>query len=453
MRVGLGSMLRHLARRSIRGELAWVTAGQAAGFLGSVAGVAVLTKRMSASGYGELGLGVTLAGLAFMVVFNPLQNALMRFYSVFRDRGAVPTYYRLYRRVFLWGSGGVVALAAAFWAFSRVAWGGRWAPIALAASALGIANGYFFFHLGLHNALRRRAEVAIHMGLEPWLKIGLALACLALFGDSGAAALAGYCLADICLSGSLRFWAVRSAPIRQPWRESFAAPVERAELDEVLRYVLPYGGIAIATALSLYGDRWVLQGTFGARELGIYTALNQVAAAPGGLASGVISAFLVPIIFERAGDVGDLEKVKGSLRLTLAMTGVSALVFLPFLLVFYLFGGTILRVLTAPIYAEHQALLWLLGLGALAGQVGQSLSLFGQVYRRNERFVVPWTLNAVATIALSLWLGRAYGLIGFSAALLISNLLFALASGVIAWRLILEAREAVLSAAVPTTAG
>jgi hypothetical protein len=64
---------------------------------------------------------------------------------------------------------------------------------------------------------------------------------------------------------------------------------------------------------------------------------------------------------------------------------------------------------------------------ALTGfTVAQFVALSAYVLQRTKMVLLPWTLNAVLTIGLSLALGRLFGLRGVIAALVASDLAFAL---------------------------
>src|SRR3989344_8231249 len=102
---------------NVKGEVAWVLAGQVSAFAGGLVGVKLLTNVMPQEAYGELALGMSIAGLINMFLFGPLGQVILRYYSVSKDRGDQAAYYSLLRQLHLWlliamAVGGTVAVLA-----------------------------------------------------------------------------------------------------------------------------------------------------------------------------------------------------------------------------------------------------------------------------------------------------------------------------------------------------
>ena len=65
--------------RRLAGESAWIIAGQLAVVAGALVLVRVLTERLDPVQYGQLALGLTVAGLVNQVVMGGLATALAAF--------------------------------------------------------------------------------------------------------------------------------------------------------------------------------------------------------------------------------------------------------------------------------------------------------------------------------------------------------------------------------------
>ncbi|HEX9078711.1 MAG TPA: hypothetical protein VF795_03915, partial [Desulfuromonadaceae bacterium] len=85
------SLLERIVK--LRHEMAWIVAGQFFGFVGGFAGIKALTNIMGPKGYGELALGLTIAGLFNMYVYGPIANVVARFFAVYRERGRLGVYF------------------------------------------------------------------------------------------------------------------------------------------------------------------------------------------------------------------------------------------------------------------------------------------------------------------------------------------------------------------------
>ena len=63
-------------------ESGWIVFGQIVAVIGSLILVKVLTERLTPTQYGELALGLTVAGLVNQVVMGGISSGMSRFYSV-----------------------------------------------------------------------------------------------------------------------------------------------------------------------------------------------------------------------------------------------------------------------------------------------------------------------------------------------------------------------------------
>ncbi len=81
------SRLQRLGR-----EFCWVGLGQAAGALGAIAGVRLITHRLTPTAYGELALGMTVATLSQQTLLAPLSGASQRFFAPAQETGQISSY-------------------------------------------------------------------------------------------------------------------------------------------------------------------------------------------------------------------------------------------------------------------------------------------------------------------------------------------------------------------------
>ncbi len=101
MDVRLGSLLRTfvVAREGHIAEASWVATGQALSFLGGLIGIKLLTNVMSPESYGELALGLSIAGMVNMFLFGPLGQVVLRFHSICNEKGILDSYSRVLIRL------------------------------------------------------------------------------------------------------------------------------------------------------------------------------------------------------------------------------------------------------------------------------------------------------------------------------------------------------------------
>ena len=409
----IGISADRLAR--LRNEMAWVVAGQLLSFVGGFAGIKILTTVLGPQGYGELALGLTIAGLLNLALYGPASNVVARFFSICRERGELGIYFAALKRSHRWLASGVALLAAVAAGIAWVAGGGRWGGIVMAASLFGIVGGINASYLALQNAVRQRKIVALHQGADVWLRVAFAAAFLLAVPGSGTVALLGYAAGTLFVTVSQAIFVQRNDDIRAGWTAPAGEPErQRERLREFGRYAAPFVVWAGIAFVSIYGDRWVLQYLFGEREVGIYAALYQIAAAPVNLLVAVVNQLAVPIIFERAGSMTSVDQAAASARLLNRTVAAASLLLLA------VTGGLLL---TSGEFAVRHQLLWLLALGLSLFSVGQIMATKGLYYNRPRIYLWPKSIQTVSFLALSLWLGRELGITGVALSLCGSSLI------------------------------
>jgi len=408
---------------NVKGEVAWVLAGQVLVLAGGLVGVKLLTNIMPQEAYGELALGMSIAGLINMFLFGPLGQVVLRYYSVSKDRGEQVVYYSLLRQLHLWlliilaVGGAVVALAV------DVVAGTGWAWLTAAAVAFGVASGLLGSAQGLFTAARERRLTALSQSADVWLRYGMALLLLYLGGREGYWALAGYAL------GSLLILLFQIQPVRHMIRDAKGGDMVPVDVlthyrDEFWRFGTPFVAFAGLAAISQYADRWLLQGLAGKVEVGVYAALYQIASAPIGLLAGVVTQLVVPVVFARAGALAQtmqIEQSRNLLNLTLLIVAVA---FAMAVLAAALWGEIIVTWLANASFARYGNILWILVLGLAIFHMAQLMVAEGLSRNLSRRYFWPKFSQGLTLLVAGYVLVAAYGLWGMAVALLLSSLVY-----------------------------
>jgi len=281
--------------KCLKGELGWVLAGHGAAFLGGLLGIKVLTGLLGPAEYGELALGLTIAGFLTTFLHNPLSNAAARFFAPYRDTGRGVVYFAALRNLhnrlvsFLLP---VILLIVISIFFIQ---GSDWAKLAGGGTAFGLAAGVSVILQAWQNASRDRLGAAITQASDVWLRIGLGILAAFFFG-TGCATLAGYTAGTILI---LIWQLLRAQNQYRKFQLSEPQPSATATARasrEFMAFMLPFVGYAAFTAVTLYADRWIIQIFAGAAAVGMYAALFQIASSPVNLLFAVINQLMVPII-------------------------------------------------------------------------------------------------------------------------------------------------------------
>jgi len=407
----------------LRGELLWVLAGHAAAFLGGLIGIKLLTRQLGPIGYGQLALGLTIAGFLTTFLHNPLSNAAARFYAPYRDSGKESLYFFVLRNLHIKLLQLLVVPVMVGSLLVYMTKGSVWGGLVLWGLVFGMISGIGVSFLAWQNAARDRKNATLAQIGDVWLRIGCAILAVMLFG-TGFAALGGYC------AGSLLIVLWQYSRFRQQKRklnQFGTAPQEeqvRQAQHEFLVFIAPFLGYALFTVVTLFADRWILQFTLGSASVGIYAALFQIAASPVNLLFAVINQLMVPIIYERAGSMISQKQQVEARRLISRTVIVSIVCSAVGTLLTVLLAHPASLLLTTSEFAKHSSVLWLLVLGLSMWQVGQVMTLVGNCMHKPMSYIWPKGVHAAVLCISGVSLTSFMGIKGMAVALLVSSVVY-----------------------------
>ena len=411
----------------LRHELAWVVAGQTLAFLGGFAGIKLLTNAMGSEGYGRLALGMTIAGLLNMFIYGPIGQVVSRYFSVYRERGDLDIYFFVLKKAHIAAGALLIICTVAAGVLVRWWFGMDWALLVVAASLFGIVGGINSSFLALQGAIRQRKIVALHQAADTWARPALAIFGLWVLGNSAPSAFVGFIAGTLLVTLSQGVFALRSSQIRAHWHAEHGKAIQwQPASREYFAYASSITVFAGFAAISMYADRWVLQGLFGESEVGIYAALYQIGNAPVTLLIGLISQFFVPIIFDRAGSMTKTLQAVSSSRLLNQVVIVCVILLAPIVVTTYFFSEPVVRILTNAEFSKHSEVLWVIVTGVALFNIGQLLSIKGLNFGRPDIYFFPKAVQAFMFLMLMYLLVNRYGLVGVAMALSGSSFLYLL---------------------------
>lgn len=404
--------------RRLAGEGTWVAGGQAVAVLGAVVGVRVLTEVLDPHAYGELMLGLTLAILVNQTLLGgPLGAGVLRFFAVAAEAGELPGYAHATVSMAAAAALAVLALGAVLVGVLWASGLGAWVPLAIAALVYALLTGFTAVVGAVQTAARRRAVVALHRSAETWLRFALAASLIWGLGAASAVAMAGYAIAVVLVLCSQLLFLRRLVPKPNP------ASASRWQRN-IRSYGWPFMTWGVLAWLQLASDRWALQMLDSTEQLGLYGVVYQLGFYPMTLAAGVAVQFIVPFVYQLAGDGTEAFRTAradvlsahvaiGTLLLTVLAVAIAAL-----------FHEAIFRVFVA---AEYRSVSFLFPFMVAAGGLfaaGQALSLALMARLETRALIAPKAV--VAGIAVALNLAGAYwaGVAGVVAANVIAYLVY-----------------------------
>src|SRR5437867_11410704 len=180
-----------LRLRRLGHEVFWVGLGQAAGALGGIVGVKMLTHALPPAAYGELALGMAVAMLVQHTVLVPPIVASFRFFTSSQASNELRAYLHGIRQLLTQSTvivlAVVCALSIGLWISGHV----EWLELAVAALLFALFSGYSAVLDGMQNAARQRVVVAWHDGLATWLRFTTAVALIGVLGTYSRVAVVG----------------------------------------------------------------------------------------------------------------------------------------------------------------------------------------------------------------------------------------------------------------------
>ena len=385
-------------------ELAWILVGQAAAVIGGFVGVRLLTEYLDPEKYGQLALATTLATAASQIVLGPLAGASLRYFALAQEEGQLPAFLRATRYLVMRASSLILsvgmAVALALWLLV----GHQWFLLAVIAVALALVSGYGSILDGVQNAARQRVVVSWHQGLSQWLRLLIAVFLLVAIAAKSYVAMLGYVLAAGVVFTSQIFFSQRKITRLASGR---ADALEIKHLTrQMWTYALPFCLWGVFTWGQMSADRWALQVFQDERSVGLYAVVFRLGYYPMSLLGGILSQFAGPILFARAGDGQDRDRVINALRLNwMLMAGMGVLTILSVILG-VLLHCAVFSVMTA---AEYHSISYLLPLAILMGglfNVSQLAALLPLTLSDSGALLAPKIGGACLSIGLSF--GGAY---------------------------------------------
>jgi O-antigen/teichoic acid export membrane protein len=400
--------------KSLAKEGAWVVLGQGLSILASLVLVRILTEFLPPKGYGELALGLTVAGFVNQVLMGGLIAGTSRFYSIAAEKHDLLVYFQDTCRLMIYATF-VVATICLLMIVSLIIFGySQWVILAFVALLYSVLCAYNGVLSGIQNSSRQRGLDALHISLEAWLKILLLLTMMFWLGHSSTAVVIGYACSSLVIVLS-RFFFLRNAINTQKQQTT----KDYEWMSKIWVYSLPFATFGTFTWIQQASDRWALQAFVSTEDVGRYAVLFQLGYTPIMLAAGIIMNFFSPILYQRSGDATDDARNKNVYHLTWRLTKL-ILIFtlLGFLLTFFSHKW-LFHILVASEYRNISNYLpWVILAGGIFS-AGQMLSLRLMSEMKTQSLNIIKITTALIGILCNL-LGAAYaGMSGIVIALVV----------------------------------
>lgn len=401
-------------------EGGWIAVGQVASILGSFAMVRVLTENLDTSEYGQLALVLTVTTLVNQVVMGGIISGLGRFYSIALAKGDLLGYIHAAQRLFKLCTIVVFAFGIVVLSFLFVADLYNWfwlATITLVLSILVSFNGAFN---SIQNAARQRAIVALHGGMDAWLKIASALGVIACFGANSTAVVTGYTLSAAIVMFS-QFFFLRRLLVKKTNKYLNNSKNDWESQIWFFSWPMMVGGVFNWGYYA--SQRWALELFTSTEDVGKFFAFTQVAYTPITLAGSFFMSLIAPIVYARVGNPENKEHIHNLWILIskIALAGFICTLIAAFIAHFK--HDIIFRILVAEKYRAYSASMPFIVMAAGLLQTSQILSLF--VTSKNQtKSILPLAVYGQSIIIVLNFIGTySFGINGLIATMFCGALL------------------------------
>lgn len=433
-------LFKKINSKRLQKEVAWIVIGQAGTAIAGILGIKLLTNVLGPSEFGKLSLANTiLALISTNLLFGPLGQGLMRFWSISREQGDLGAFYAVLNRYGRYAIGVSVVVGSALVAIVISIKGKDWGTLLAISMAAGIAWGWLGLRISVFTAARQRKRVAVLNIGNAFLKPIVAASLVLLVAVSASWAMVGYLAATlgiVLLAERFHREIISDTPSSLMIAKHSVSGIGK----NILSYSWPFAVWGIFGWVYMSCDRWALQAFHGAEVVGAFVVVSQLAIFPLAFGSGFLTNLFTPIAFQRAGVLANRQNIVSANKLLGAMMGIYILGALILILLFSMFHYPLLLLISNVQFAKFSSLLpWLTAAWALF-YLGQVLSTFGMLANRLKSYVAPRLVSAIVAGSSTFYLSAKIGPAGVAWGLAAAGLIYAAWCFVIAVSLVVHTR-------------
>lgn len=412
-------------------EGGWIITGQIASVLGALVLVRVLTEYLQPTEYGELALGLTIAGLVNQVAMGGITSGISRFYSIAVEKGDLWGYLSASWRLMGLATLSVALITVVLMAGLLGTDQSHWLELSAVVLIFSILSGYNSTLSGIQNAARQRAIVALHGGMEAWLRIGFVVGVILWLGPSSIAVVIGYALSTLLVTISQLFFLRR---LLQP----YGGNAQQSMGEDWTRQIWLFSWPLMAGGLFNWGyyasQRWALELFASTADVGKFYALTQIAYTPISLVGSLFLSFIVPILYARSGDPNNHERVANVRILVYRLAKVGIIVTFAVAGITLIWGETIFYILVADQYRGMSNFMPIVAMAAGLLQVSMAISIFIAVKNMTVLFLKRDIFGNTIVVALNFYATSKWGIHGLVLSMLVGSLIH------LAWILVIVNR-------------
>ena len=401
----------------------------------------MLTNVLGPGEFGKLSLANTIVALiSTNFLFGPLGQGLMRFWAISKSQGNLKGFYAVSNQLKQHTIAISIVVSTVFAMVVAFIKGMEWAALLAVSAAVGIFGGWLCLRVSVFTAARKRPLVAsLNIG-NAFSRPVIAACLVLLISVSAFWAMVGYLVAALLLLLlAERFYQNNVSDISVPVSISNNSVPTDIKKD-IISFSWPFALWGSFGWVHLSCDKWALQFSHGPEIVGAFVVVSQLAVYPLIFGSAFLSTLIVPIAYERAGDLTQHQKVMSAYKLLASISAAYILGIIILMWLYFMFHHSLVLLISNIQFAEFSLLLpWLTGVWGLF-YLGQVLSNFGMVANKSQAYITPKIAAAIIAGISTFYFSAKYGVIGVVWGLALAELVYALWCFLIAVKIVRDHR-------------
>ena len=406
--------------KRLTGEGAWIIVGQIISVSGALLLVRILTEYLDPAQYGQMALALTIAGLVTQVATGGVISAIGRYYAIASEKGNFYNYIRASVKL-MWYATLVVIAIGLILSIGLVATGqSQWLGLTAAVLVFSILSGYYSALVGIQNAARHRAVVALHGGMDALLKIILVTGIVLWVSSTSTSVVFGYALSALLVTISQLFFLRRLLSRHEDFNHTQSS---QSWVNQMWLFSWPMAASGLFNWGYYASQRWALELFVSTDDVGKFYALTQIAYSPISMAGGMFLSMLTPILYARAGDGENHQRIANvrGIVYKLAALGVAATLLMAGIT--FLLHDVIFKILVADQY--HDMSVYMPSIVVASGllQVSFALAIYVTSQNKTRLFLLFNVVSNSIVIILNFVMTWLYGIEGLIYSMIIGSLL------------------------------
>ena len=377
--------------KDISGELGIIIAGKILSLIFNILGLKWVTYLVEPTVFGQFTL---ILSYIFIIelLFGVLAQGIGRYYFLSKERKE----YNILKKVF-YHFLKFIGLFAFFLSISIGMYQGSFL-MGLMMFVFAIVSGVSNIISLIQNSERQRVIVSLHEMLDKVLKFGLAGIFILVLASSVKVLMLGYVVAVVIIACS--------------------------QLYFYNKYSTPFLVWTIFYWVQINSDKWLIDSYFSKKEVGLYQIINQYGFQLINMATGMLSLFMLPILFKKATKIEERDSIIESINLNNKVSKILFLLFLFFVPFTFLIHKTLFNILVSPEFTTYSYLFPFMVFAGGCFAVAQLLSTNYLISFSTKLLIAPKIFISIIGICVNLFCIKYYGLLGLVVGILLTNLIY-----------------------------